>query len=197
MTIDTILALAVFAFVASMTPGPNNLMVLASGVNFGFLRTVPHMAGIVVGFSSLLVAVGLGIGALLLAYPALHAVLKIVGGSYLLYLAYKIATSRSIGDQGASGVPLTFLQAAAFQWVNPKAWVLAVTSFSIYATTNAVYLSLTVIVVVCALASIVSVSTWTGCGLALRGFLADPVRLKWFNLAMGVALALTLWPMLR
>lgn len=198
MSTDAFLALLVYAFVTSITPGPNNFMLLASGVNFGFRRTIPHMLGIGAGFLSLLLGVGLGLGAVLAAFPSLHVALKIVGGAYLLCLAWKIASSRALGAAATGGAhPLTFLQAAAFQWVNPKAWVMAVSAMAVYTSPTAPFLSVLVVAVAFALVNLPSVSTWTGFGTALRGFLADPARLKWFNVAMGVLLALTLVPMLR
>ena len=200
MTLDIFAALVLFAFVTSVTPGPNNFMLLASGVNFGFSRTIPHMLGIGAGFLSLLLGVGFGLGAVLSAYPALHLALKIGGGAYLLYLAWRIAMARSMGDGGAKqsdARPMTFLEAAAFQWVNPKAWVMAVTAMAIYTTPQAQFLSVTLVAVAFAIVNVPCVSIWAGFGVALRGFLADPVRLKWFNIAMGLMLVASLWPMLR
>ena len=198
MTADAFLALLVYAFVTSITPGPNNFMLLASGVNFGFVRTIPHMLGIGAGFFSLLLGVGFGLGAILMAFPSLHAALKITGGAYLLYLAWRIGMSRSLGKEGEAKVkPMTFLQAAAFQWVNPKAWVMAVTAMAVYTSPQARFLSVVLVAVAFALVNLPSVSTWAGFGTALRGFLSDPVRLKWFNIAMGLLLAATLWPMLQ
>ena len=198
MGLDVFLALVVFAFVSSVTPGPNNLMLLASGVNFGFRRTVPHMAGIGFGFWLLLMAVGLGLGAMLSAFPALHLALKIAGGAYLLYLAWRVATSRSMSGGGAGqGRPMTFLEAVAFQWVNPKAWVMAVTAMAIYTDPQRPLLTVVLVAAAFAIVNFPSVSVWAAFGVALRGFLADPVRLKWFNIAMGVLLAATLIPMLR
>ncbi|MBT1156179.1 LysE family translocator [Aminobacter anthyllidis] len=198
MSYDAFLALLVYAFVTSITPGPNNFMLLASGVNFGFVKTIPHMLGIGFGFLSLLLGVGFGLGAVLTAFPALHLVLKIAGGAYLLYLAWRIAMSRSLGKDGESkGQPMTFLEASAFQWINPKAWVMAVTAMALYTSTEAPFLSVLIISGAFAVVNVPSVSCWAGFGMALRGFLADPVRLKWFNIAMGVLLAATLWPMLK
>lgn len=197
MSLDAFLALLVYAFVTSITPGPNNLMLLSSGVNFGFVRTVPHMLGIGGGFLTLLLGVGLGLGALLTAVPSLHLVLKIAGGAYLLYLAWRIAMSRSMGQGEAGGRPMTFLEAAAFQWVNPKAWVMAISAMAIYTNPAAPFISMLVVALAFAAVNLPSVSTWAGFGMALRGFLADPVRLKWFNIAMGFLLAASLWPMLR
>jgi threonine/homoserine/homoserine lactone efflux protein len=198
MSLDAFTALVIFAFVTSITPGPNNLMLLASGVNFGFRRTIPHMLGIGAGFVVLLLAVGFGLGAVLTAYPQLHLALKIAGGAYLLYLAWRIAMSRSMGDKGGSSArPMTFLEASAFQWVNPKAWVMAVTAMALYTSPERPFLSVLLVAVAFGIVNVPCVSSWAGFGVALRGFLSDPVRLKWFNIAMGVALAATLWPMLR
>lgn len=198
MSADMLLALLVYAFVTSVTPGPNNLMLLASGVNFGFVRTIPHMLGIGIGFLILLLAVGAGLGAVLTAFPALHTALKVAGGAYLLYLAWKIATSRSMASAGDDTArPMRFIEAAAFQWVNPKAWVMAVTAMAVYTNPERPFLSVLLVGIVFALVNFPSVSVWTGFGTGLRGFLSDPVRLKWFNIAMGLLLAATLWPMLR
>ncbi len=198
MPLDTFLALLVYAFVTSVTPGPNNFMLLASGVNFGFTRTIPHMLGIGIGFLVLLFAVGFGLGAVLTAFPMLHNGLKVAGSAYLLYLAWKIASSRSMGGKGEERAqPMRFLDAAAFQWVNPKAWVMAVTAMAVYSNADRPYLSVVLVSVAFAVVNLPSVSVWAGFGMALRGFLSDPTRLKWFNIAMGVLLAATLWPMLR
>ncbi|TGR25996.1 MAG: LysE family translocator [Mesorhizobium sp.] len=198
MSLDAFLALLVYALVTSITPGPNNLMLLASGVNFGIARTVPHMLGISIGFLVLLLAVGFGLGAVLTAFPALHAGLKIAGAVYLLYLAWKIAMSRSLSGKGETNArPMRFVDAAAFQWVNPKAWVMAITAMAVYTNPERPFLSVILIGVAFTVVNLPSVSVWAGFGTALRGFLSDPMRLKWFNIAMGVLLAATLWPMLR
>jgi threonine/homoserine/homoserine lactone efflux protein len=198
MSFDAFLALLVYAFVTSITPGPNNFMLLASGVNFGFVRTVPHMLGIGIGFLVLLLAVGFGLGAVLTAFPVLHTGLKIAGGIYLLYLAWKIAMSRSLADGGEAEVrPIRLIDAATFQWVNPKAWVMAITAVAVYPDPGHPFLSVVLISIVFAVVMLPSISTWAGFGTALRGFLSDPLRLKWFNIGMGGLLAATLWPMLR
>jgi threonine/homoserine/homoserine lactone efflux protein len=197
MPLDTFLALVLFAFTTSITPGPNNMMLFASGVNFGFRRTVPHMLGIGAGFFSLLIGVGFGLGALLHAVPTLYLTLKFAGGAYLAWIAWKIATSRSL-DEGKSGVsPMSFLSAAAFQWVNPKAWVMAVTAMATYTIPDIYLASVLIVGVAFALVNVPSVSTWAGFGSALRDWLSDPTRLKWFNITMAVLLVLSLWPMLK
>ncbi|MFC7064571.1 LysE family translocator [Brucella rhizosphaerae] len=199
MSLEIFLALLVFAFVSSVTPGPNNLMLLASGVNFGFRRTIPHMLGIGVGFFILLLAVGFGLGALIETVPSFYTSLKFAGGAYMLYLAWKIATSRSIGEskRSDSGVPMTFLQAAAFQWVNPKAWVMAITGIATYANHDNYYVAVLLVSVAFAIVNLPSVSVWAGFGTLLRNWLSDPTRLKWFNLTMALLLVLSLWPMLK
>lgn len=195
MPFDTFIALALYAFVASVTPGPNNVMLLASGVNFGFRRTIPHMLGISAGFASLLAAVGLGVGALLAAFPMLHTALKVGGGAYLLYLAWRIGRSRSIGAGGeGSDRPMRFAEAAAFQWVNPKAWVMAVTAMAIYTNLDRPVLSAAIVVIAFTMVNLPSVSSWAAFGVALRGFLESPRRLRWFNVFAGILLAATVWP---
>ncbi|WEZ83127.1 LysE family translocator [Rhizobium sp. 32-5/1] len=197
MPYDTLLALILFAFTTSITPGPNNMMLFASGVNFGFIKTIPHMFGIGMGFLSLLIAVGLGLGALLHSVPLLYTALKFVGCAYLLYIAWKIGSSRTLGEGKAGAVPMTFLQAAAFQWVNPKAWVMAVSAMAAYTSEGNYLMSVAIVGVIFAVVNVPSVSTWAGFGSALRQWLSDPVRLKWFNITMAVLLVASLWPMLR
>lgn len=198
MSDDMLIALLVYAFVTSITPGPNNLMLLASGVNFGFARSIPHMLGIGIGFVVLLLAVGLGLGAVLTAFPVLDTALKVAGAVYLLYLSWKIAMARSMDSKGRQDArPLTFLDAAAFQWVNPKAWVMAVTAMAVYSNPARPLWSMLVVATAFGIVNLPCVSVWAGFGTGLRGFLSHPARLKWFNIAMGLLLAATLWPMLR
>ena len=197
MQADTLLALFLFAFTTSITPGPNNMMLFASGVNFGFVRTVPHMLGIGAGFFVLLIAVGFGLGALLHSVPLLYTALKFAGGAYLVWIAWKIGTSRSLGEGKAGSSPMTFLQAAAFQWVNPKAWVMAVSAMATYTSSESYLMSVLVVGLVFAFVNVPSVSTWAGFGSALRQWLSEPSRLKWFNITMAVLLVVSLWPMLK
>ncbi|MGO6927534.1 LysE family translocator [Rhizobium ruizarguesonis] len=188
MPLDTFLALVLFAFTTSITPGPNNMMLFASGVNFGFRRTIPHMFGI---------GVGLGLGALLHTVPMVYTALKFAGGAYLVWIAWKIASSRSLSE-GRSGVePMSFFAAAAFQWVNPKAWVMAVTAMATYTNPQLYLVSVLIVGLAFAAVNVPSVSTWAGFGSALREWLSDPVRLKWFNISMATLLVLSLWPMLK
>jgi len=188
MTIETFIALLVFAFTTSITPGPNNMMLFASGVNFGFRRTIPHMLGIGVGFLSLLIGVGLGLGALLHSIPVLYTALKFAG---------KIGMSRSLGDGKVGARPMTFFGAAAFQWVNPKAWVMAVAAMATYTDESQYMLTVLLVGLAFAAVNLPSVSTWAGFGSVLREWLSVPARLKWFNITMAVLLVLSLWPMLK
>ncbi len=197
MSADTLFALVLFAFATSITPGPNNMMLFASGVNFGFRRTIPHMLGIGAGFLSLLLGVGLGLGAILSAYPPAFIALKVAGGIYLLWIAWKIGSSRSMGEGDVKAKPMTFLGAAAFQWVNPKAWVMAITAMAVYPNPEQYALTVAIVALVFAAVNVPSVSTWAGFGSALREWLSVPVRLKWFNITMAVLLVLSLWPMLK
>lgn len=197
MASDALLAVSVYAFVMSLTPGPSNFMLLASGVNFGFTRTIPQLVGIIAGFSSVLLATGLGLGAILASFPALQTGLKLAGAGYLLYLAWRIATSRTLSSAGEeAGRPLTFLEAAFFQWINPKAWTVALTAMTVYATPAAPLLSVGLITATFAFVIVPNLSAWVGFGLVLRDFLAVPLRLRAFNIMMGLLLALSLWPMM-
>ena len=198
MTVDLLSALVLFAFVTSITPGPNNMMLLASGVNYGFVRTIPHMLGVSLGFGFMILLVGLGIGQMFVAFPFLYSVLKVVGVVYMLWLAWKIATSGPVTtrEDDTKARPLTFLQACAFQWVNPKAWSMCLTAVSAY-TIPAQYLaSLIAVVAAYTIVNLPSVSVWTVFGVSLRGVLADRRRVRWFNIAMALALVASLWPVM-
>ncbi len=197
MNTATLLALFGFAFATSITPGPNNMMLFASGVNFGFRRTIPHMFGISSGFFTLLIGIGYGLGALLETVPLLYTAIKFAGGIYLLWIAWKIANTHEIGEAKTGAKPMTFLGAAAFQWVNPKAWVMAVTAMATYTDPNSFFLSVMLVGAVFAIVNLPSVSVWAGFGSVLREWLSMPPRLKWFNISMAVLLVISLWPMLK
>ena len=196
MTTDLFASLNLFAFVASITPGPNNAMLLASGLNFGVRRTVPHMLGISVGFSIMIAAVGFGLGAVLQAAPRLHLALKLASVAYLLWLAWKIARAAPPdGAKGAAGKPFTFLQAAAFQWVNPKAWALALTAIAAYAPSDNFAFNVAVVALVFGVVNAPSVAVWAVFGGALRRFLGDARMLARINLAMALALVVSTLPL--
>jgi threonine/homoserine/homoserine lactone efflux protein len=191
---ELLAALVAFAFVSSITPGPNNLMLMASGTNFGFVRTIPHMLGVSVGFTLMIVLVGAGLAKVFELYTVAHTVLKYGSVAYLLYLAWKIATSAPPGEKQVGGKPMTFVQAALFQWVNPKAWTMALTAVSAYTLPADPVLSLLLVAAVFGAINLPSVGSWTLMGMQLRRFLSDPRRLRIFNVAMAATLVATLYP---
>tara|TARA_R110002012_G_scaffold169425_1_gene333301 strand:- start:108 stop:719 length:612 start_codon:yes stop_codon:yes gene_type:complete len=195
MSSDVFLALAAFALVSSITPGPNNLMLMASGANFGFRRTVPHMLGIGIGFGVMIVLVGLGLVRIFDAFPVTHLILSIVGIVYLLWLAWKIAHASAPDSARAGARPFTFLQAALFQWVNPKAWQMALTAITLYAPDRSV-MAILWVGLVFALINLPSVSTWTVLGQQMRRILSSPARLRAFNWGMAALLVASLVPVL-
>lgn len=190
-------AFALFAFVTSITPGPNNMMLLASGVNFGLRASMPHIAGISCGFFMLLVAVGMGLAEVFKLVPAAFTLLKFAGGAYLLYLAWKVATAAPPGGaaNSTSGRPLTFMTAAAFQWANPKAWVMAVTAFSTYTPESASGSVILLTAAVFAIINAPSVGAWAMIGSRLRLALKKRKTLLFFNYSMATLLIISLYPL--
>ncbi|TWI52795.1 threonine/homoserine/homoserine lactone efflux protein [Pseudomonas duriflava] len=196
MTPELLAAFIMFAFVSSVTPGPNNMMLLASGVNYGFRRTLPHMLGISLGHMLMVILMGLGLGQLFTLYPVLHTGLKLLAALYLSYLAWKIATAvPPTPTEPACSKPFGFFQAAAFQWVNPKAWVMAIGAITTYLPTQDFYSNLILIALLFALINIPSVSAWTLFGMALRSLLGTPTRLRIFNWTMAALLMCSLYPL--
>ena len=196
MPADLLAALTLYAFVSSITPGPNNLMLLASGVNYGFRRTLPHMLGIGSGFTVMTALVGFGLAGVFIAWPPARQALTVASVGYLLWLAWKIANAAPPeANPAARGKPLTFLQAAAFQWVNPKAWSMALTAATLYAP-DADWPSVLRVAAVFGAVNLPCVSVWAAVGSALGNWLHDPRRLRAFNIAMAVLLLASLWPVL-
>jgi threonine/homoserine/homoserine lactone efflux protein len=197
-TFDLLAAFTLFAFVSSITPGPNNTMLLASGVNFGFRRSLPHALGVSIGFMLMVLAVGLGLGAVFKAVPVAYTVLRYAGAAYLLYLAYRIATSGPMNSDGAAGDrrPMSFIGAAAFQWVNPKAWVMAIGAITTYTPADGYIANVFVVALVFAIVNLPSVCLWVGCGTALRKVLQERRWLMVFNGLMAALLVASLYPML-
>ncbi|RBP85596.1 LysE family translocator [Marinomonas rhizomae] len=188
------LALAMFAFVTSVTPGPNNIMLLASGAQFGFRRTLPHMLGIVLGVASLLLSTLMGLGALFTWYPPLYSVLKWVGCAYLLWLAWKIG-SAPVGnlETTVSSSPMNWWQALLFQYVNPKAWMMAIGCVSSFAIAGDLYVQSGFwMIVLFAAMGFPAISIWAWAGVSIRRWLTDQKRQRIFNFCMGVATASTL-----
>lgn len=196
MSFDTLAALTLFAFVGAVTPGPNNVMVMASGVNFGAWRTLPHMLGIAIGFGVMILLTGLGLSGLFRLYPVTLTVLRAASVAYLIYLAWRLATAAPPEARDSAGQPLGFLGAALFQWVNPKAWALALATIGAYLPDPAPGPAL-LAALVFAVISFPCVLAWTLLGEGLRHFLTDRRRLRIFNLAMACLLLASLWPFLR
>ena len=195
MSYELITALTLFAFVSSITPGPNNLMLMASGANFGFRRSVPHMFGVTLGFILMIILVGVGFVQVFEAYPLSNTVLKVVSIAYLFYLATKIATAAPIEKGATAGTPMTLLQAALFQWVNPKAWTMAVTAVTVY-TPDHTLTSIAVVALVFGTLNLPSIGSWTFLGQQMARILTNPRRMVLFNWTMALLLVASLYPVL-
>ena len=191
MTYELLLALLGYALATSITPGPNNMMLMASGANFGLRRSLPHMLGISIGHSVMVFLVGVGLSQLIHQIPAFNITLKILSAAYMLWLAWKIANAAAPVDGKVAGRPFTFLQAAAFQWVNPKAWGMAVTATSYYAPDETVR-SYLLVAGVFAATNLPSITVWAYAGQSLRQFLTSPERLRTFNFTMAALLVFSL-----
>ncbi len=199
MTTELFAALAVFALVSSITPGPNNLMLMTSGINFGMRKTVPHMLGVSIGFTLMIVLIGLGVMKVIDAVPGSMLFITIASGLYLLYMAWKIATTSTSPAENGTLVgrskPFTFLQAALFQWVNPKAWTMALTAVSAYAPKSHGWVGVFIVAGVFGIINLPSTGTWAIMGAKMRRFLSDPVRLRAFNIIAALLLVASLYPM--
>jgi threonine/homoserine/homoserine lactone efflux protein len=195
---ETLFPYVLYCIAMSGTPGPNNVMLLASGVNHGYRRTLPHILGINIGFSLMMFLMALGLGAVFLAEPRLQTALKIAGVAYMLWLAWRIATAAGVGEGEAAGRPMTFLEGAAFQWVNVKAWMMIMGAISVYGPPGydplgkALYLSLVMLI-----AGAPAMHIWTLFGVGIRRFLGNPKALRAFNVTMALLLVASLIPMLR
>jgi len=174
-----------FAFVMSITPGPNNIMLWASGANYGLRRTVPHLLGVNIGFGSLILLCGLGLGVVFETFPLFQTFLKVAGSLYLLYLAYRIATA-SFGGEARAAKPFSFWEAAGFQYANPKAWVMALTVMSAFAVPQLSFIAKAfLITLVVMMVNLPCISVWALFGTAISRFLKRPKVLMSFNLLMA------------
>jgi len=197
MQSELIWALLVFVVVTLFTPGPNNAMLMTSGLNFGFRRGLPHLWGVALGFAVMVLAVGVGLGAVFQAYPAVYTVVRYVGALYLLYLAWHIATAGAVEESGdARGRPIRFLEAAAFQWLNPKGWVMAVGAVSAYAAVAQFPFNVLLIAFLFGSLGILSSATWLGFGTGLKRLLTSPRAVHTVNVIMALLLVASLWPIL-
>ena len=191
------IAFVLFAIVAAFTPGPNNAMVLASGLNFGFRRTLPHVLGIAIGFGIVVLIAGFGLGAVFKSMPLLYAALKYGGAAYLVYLAWRIATSGGIDDKDSQrGEPLSFIGAMLFQWVNVKGLIAAISSVAIYSAIAPYPYNVLFLGAVFGLVGFVSAAAWALFGASLRGLLSTPRAVRIFNVTMAVLLVASLYPVL-
>lgn len=196
MSVDLLLGFAVYAFVTSITPGPNNTMLLVSGANFGFRSTIPAILGVNLGFSAMVLAVGLGIGSVFTGLPILHDLLRYGGAAYLAYLAWKIARSGAMSAGSVGGQPLGFVQMAGFQWVNPKAWIMAIGAVATYTPQDRFFANILTVTLVYLVINAPCIVAWAGIGTALRGVLGNSRFLRLFNLVMALLLLASLYPVL-
>ena len=184
---ESFLALFTFAFVSSATPGPNNLMLMASGANFGFKRTLPHMFGVGFGFCFMITMIGVGVIRLFELWPSIYDVLKVVSVIYMLWLSWKIATAAPPEEKTAGQKPFTFIQAGLFQWVNPKAWTMALTAVTVYAPQHDLH-SVLLIALLFGLINVVVISSWVVLGTGMQKWLSNQKRLRIFNWTMAALL---------
>jgi threonine/homoserine/homoserine lactone efflux protein len=197
LTLDALLAIALFSVVSSITPGPNNLMLLASGVNHGIRASMPHLMGVNLGFLVLLLAVGFGLGAVFAVYPVVYTVMKWLGMAYLLYLAYAIARSGAPSEAKVGSRPMGFWAAAAFQWINPKAWIMAISVFSSYLPPDHSLLAAVWVSVLFAFINAPCIAAWAVFGATLRDRLRSPHVLRWFNGGMAALLIVSMIPLFK
>lgn len=195
MSHSLLFAFVVFATVMFFTPGPNNVMLLSSGLTHGFRPTLPHIAGVTIGFAFMIGAVGLGFGAIFIAYPILQTILKYAGVAYLIYLAAVIAMSGPVKAESSDRRgPMTFWGAAMFQWINVKGWVMVIGTITAYAGIAVFPWNIGIQIVLSLMLGAISCSTWALFGSALRPFLTSPRAVRAFNIAMAVLLLASLYP---
>jgi threonine/homoserine/homoserine lactone efflux protein len=195
MSHSLLFAFVIFATVMFFTPGPNNIMLLSSGLTYGFRPTVPHILGITFGFAFMIGAVGVGLGTVFIAYPVLQTILKYAGVAYLVYLAAAIAMSGPVSpDQDVTRRPMTFWGAAMFQWVNVKGWVMVIGTITAYAAIAAYPWNIAIQVSLSLLLGAISCTAWALFGSALRPILTSPVMVRAFNIVMAILLLASLYP---
>ena len=188
-------SLSMFTFVAGITPGPNNMMLMTSGLNHGIRKSLPHYLGICIGFPVMVMAIGFGLGAVLSRYPNIYLYIKILGITYLLYLAWKIANAGNAKVAEKITEPFTFFQAAAFQWLNPKAWAIAIGALAAFTTKENYALSVLTVIVVYLVMGFICMALWLKLGQSLKRLLHTDNRVKYFNISMAVLLVLSVVPM--
>lgn len=181
---------ATYSFVMSITPGPNNVMLTASGANYGFRRTVPHLLGVTIGHTAQTLAVCAGLGAIFLRWPALQTALQWIGALYLVYMGWRLLGSGDPKNAASGARPIRFFEAAAFQLLNPKAWVMSLTAASLFMPRElgliggCIYVATMMLLI-----NWPCVTVWALFGSSLRNYLQQPARRFAFNAAMALALA--------
>ncbi len=196
MSYSLFAGLILFSVVSAFTPGPNNLLALASGANFGFRRTLPHIFGVCLGFSVMIALVGAGLGKLFSAIPIAYTILKYAAFSYLVYLSWKIATSVGIGNAQERSEPITLLGSAVYQWINPKAWIAAVTIVSSFTVPKAFWSSLLIGGITSVSLAFAAVSCWALFGTIVKKWLSNPAQQRAFNWTMAILLVCSVIPAL-
>ncbi len=184
MDIQQLFAFITFAFASTVSPGPNNIMLMTSGAHVGFKRTIPHMLGITFGFSFMVVLVGLGLMGIFHQYPVSQDILQVLCLAYLAYLAFKIAISPPVSTEHSSYKPMSFFAAANFQWVNPKAWSMAITAIGVYNVSGS-WQGMAIISLGFAMVNLPSVSIWTVAGQKMQRVLSQPNIARTFNYIMA------------
>jgi len=193
---DVLYALILFCFVSGVTPGPNNVMLMSSGVNFGFRRTLPHLLGVALGFALMVALIGLGLDAIFARVPQLLPIMRWAGAAYMLWLAWRIANSGPVRDGEARGRPLGFFGAAAFQWINPKGWAVAISALTAYAVSDNYAISVAAVALAYLSIGLPGGGAWVLFGTAMRKALSDPHRVRPFNLTMAALLVASIVPVL-
>ena len=196
-TVALLISISAFALTAAITPGPNNVLLLSSGLTFGYKRTLPHIFGVFLGFGLMVLLVGLGIGIVFERFPIVLKILKIVGILYLFWMAYKIGSSKGHMKIKEKHKPFTFIQAALFQWVNPKGWIMSMTAMSIFVTSKDNSISQVIVIAfIFLLAGVISCNAWAIGGVALKRFIKDDSHVRKFNLIMAILLVLSILPVI-
>lgn len=194
---ELLLAVLFFAFSTTITPGPNNVMIMSSGVNYGVKASVPHWLGICLGFPFMVLLVGFGFGVVFDRYPHLHQLIKILGTLYLLWLAWRIASAEPKAIEQGKSKPFSFFQAVLFQWVNGKAWVMATGAIAAFTSVTGVYWQqVSIITLAFLLVAFPCVGVWLLFGASLRTILTKPLFQRIFNIAMAIILLLSVVPVI-
>jgi threonine/homoserine/homoserine lactone efflux protein len=185
---DDLFPMVMFSLATTMTPGPNNFMILNSGLSYGVRRSLPHYFGICFGFPAMVLLVALGLGVIFLQYAWLEQLLKVVGSAYMLYLAWCMVKSSTASDETALAKPFSFMQALLFQWVNPKAWMMAIGAISIFSTAESHFQNALLVSTIFLLVCLPCIGLWLVGGAYLQNILKNAKQQRCFNILMAIAL---------